>query len=140
MTLRNTKKLWYILQHTNKGIGHNVSHLTFDFIINLFSFTKNLIMVEELASGIVQAAKMMEEQTLDPNKEYTTVTYVPDYCEYQFSHYSLKGKRADNIADVIGDLTRNGFTKAETELSALFNGIRPDKYVPKCIIFSRRRK
>ena len=131
MTLRNTTKLWYILQHTNKGIGHNVSHLKFDFITNLFSFTKNLIMLGELASGFVQVAKMIEDQTLDPNKEYVSVSTSETgfYLGPTNEHYI-------EILDLFNYLTLNGFVYREKKIEAILHFLKR----PNHLVFSKLRE
>ena len=100
-------------------------------------------MVEELALGIVEAAKMManEEMILDLNREYTTVKYNAIKNCYQFSHESLKNCFPTKIVNVMNALIAKGFVKRETEkVLAPFHEFNRNGHFSTLVIFSRLRK
>ena len=92
-------------------------------------------MAEDLALAIVQAAKMMDETTLDHNKEYTTITFVTG--EYFFSHQCLQKQRS--ITDAMNELIKNGFVYNETKVLDIFDELNIPNIKQRVMVFARLR-
>ena len=94
-------------------------------------------MAEDLALAIVQAAKMMDETTLDHNKEYTTMKYQRVSGEYCFSHPCLRKQRS--IAGAMNELTHNGFEYNETKVLDIFDELNIPNIKQRVMVFARLR-